>query len=401
MNNLKNFLLAGILLYLSFNAFSQTIPYRVQANNTATNGYTLVWQDDFKGTSLDETNNWVIEVNGDGGGNNELQYYRRENISVGNEPVSGKSCLIITAKLESFSGKVCTSGRMKTIGKMQFKHGRIDASIKLPHTANGLWPAFWLMGGDYPLVGWPKCGEIDILEMGNTNGINAGTQDKYYSTHYHWGESWNGGSYPNWGQATTSSYGVQDDFHLYTLIWNDTYLETYLDLDKYPNATPLAHMLINGADVAGNAAHYFHKQFYVIFNLAIGGNFTGITGNSNIGKITALASGSAKMYVDYVKVYQQGVTGEEYSGPVLVPNGINELSVQNQFKVYPNPTKNLINIEADSEISRVTVITMSGQEVMSVSNTKSISTSGLSSGNYLIKIVDVNGKAETHQITKQ
>lgn len=404
MNHLKTLFLAGVVLFSSHSVRSQSFPYKTETNSSAsnaTNGYTLVWQDNFVGTTLDETNNWVVEVNGDGGGNNELQYYRRENISVGTEPVTGKSCMIITGKLESFSGKVCTSGRLKTSGKMSFKHGRIDASIKLPHTANGLWPAFWMMGGDYPLVGWPKCGEIDILEMGNTNGINAGTQDKYYSSHYHWGESWNGGSYPNWGEARTSTYGVQDDFHLYTLIWNDTYLETYLDLDKYPNATPLSHMSINGTDVAGNAAHYFHKQFYVIFNLAIGGNFTGITGNSNIGKITALASGNANMYVDYVKIYQQGVTGEEYTGPALVNTAVNELKVEDQYRIYPNPTVDVVNIEGSTTPVQVIVVNIQGQEIMTVSNTKSINTSMLPSGNYLMRITNENGKVETHQLTKK
>ena len=283
-----------------------------------TNGYKLVWQDLFNGTSLDETNNWAIEVNGDGGGNSELQYYRRENISVGVEPVSGDRCLIIKAKKENYSNKTCTSGRLKTLGKMSVKHGKIEARIKLPHTANGLWPAFWMMGADYPAVGWPKCGEIDILEMGNTNGIKRGTQDKYFSSWFHWGESWNGGSYPNWGKDFTNPTGIQDDFHLFTLIWDENALKTYLDLDKNPTASPICEMAINGEDKPGNAARYFHKKFFVIFNLAIGGNFTQIW---DINKITALNVDNnyeANMYIDFVKVYQLGVANEEYSGPVLV-----------------------------------------------------------------------------------
>ena len=401
MNYLKTLFLAGVVLISLQSAFSQSFPYKtVTTNNSSslTNGYTLVWQDNFNGTTLDETNNWVVEVNGDGGGNNELQYYRRENITVGIEPASGKNCLIINAKKETFSGKTCTSGRLKTAAKMTFKHGRIDASIKLPHTANGLWPAFWMMGGDYPLVGWPKCGEIDILEMGNSNGIKAGTQDKYYGSHYHWGESYNGGSYPNWGESRTTTLGIQDDFHLLTLIWDDNYLQTYLDLDINPSATPLSKMAINGTAVAGNAAYYFHKQFYVIFNLAIGGNYTGI---SSINNVTALAGGDAKMYVDYVRVYQQGVTGEEYSGPVLVPNGINELKVQNQYRVYPNPISDVVNIEGDNTPTRIVVVNIQGQEMMTVSNTKSINTSTLASGNYLLRITNENGMIETHQLTKK
>jgi len=358
--------------------------------------YKLVWQDNFDGTQLDETNNWSVEVNGNGGGNNELQYYRRENLTVGLDPVSGQNCLIITAKKESFSGKTCTSGRLTTSGKMSFKHGKIEARIKLPKTANGLWPAFWMMGADYPTVGWPKCGEIDILEMGNANGISKGTQDKYFNGACHWGESWNGGSYPNYAKATTNSYSIQDDFHLFTLIWDDNALKMYLDLDKYPTVSPYYEMTINQQDVAPNPAHYFHKKDYVILNLAIGGNFTGI---SNINNVTALNNGDAKMYVDYVKVYQQGITGDEYSGPVLAAT--DQLNIQNKFQIYPNPGSNRINIISNSLLSKITVINIQGQQVITSAFSNSIDISTLSDGNYMIKIEDVTGKVETHKFTKK
>jgi len=401
MDYLKKLFLCSFVFFSVPGAFAQSLPFKIPAinsENTNTAAYQLVWQDNFDGTTLDETHNWSVEVNGDGGGNAELQYYRRENISVGKEPVTGANCLIITAKKESYSGKTCTSGRLKTFGKMTFKHGKIEARIKLPKTANGLWPAFWMMGFDYPTVGWPKCGEIDMLEMGNTNGINRGTQDKYYSTWYHWGESWNGGSYPNWGHDATATTGIQDDFHLFTLVWNSDYLETYVDQDTNPSAAPLAHMAINGADVAGNAAHYFHKQFYAIFNLAIGGNFTGI---HDINNVTALANGNASMYVDYIRVYQQGVSGEEYSGPVLVTTDMTEIKAADQFSIYPNPANDHINIVANNLPVRVVIINMSGREVMSIANATSVDTSALPSGNYLVKIVDRNGIVETHQMTKR
>lgn len=384
------------------NTFAQSNPsnsptFLSTVNNTS-DGYHLVWQDNFDGTQLDEVNNWAVEVNGDGGGNNELEYYRRENISVGKEPASGEGCLIITAKKEAFAGKTCTSGRLKTFGKMSFTHGKVEARIKLPLTANGLWPAFWMMGADYPTVGWPKCGEMDILEMGNANGINRSTQNRYYSTWYHWGESWNGGAYPNWGHDATATGSIQGEFHLFTLVWNADYLETYLDLDKNPTAAPLAHMAINGDDIAGNAAHYFHKPFYVIFNLAIGGNFTGI---NNISKISALANGDMNMYVDYVRVYQQGVDGEEYNGPALAPTDVKTVNAENHFRVYPNPATDHVTIESDNQPDHISVYNMSGKEIMNISNTKTINTSTLPSGNYLIKITDNDGTVETHQLTKE
>jgi beta-glucanase (GH16 family) len=400
----KTFLLFSILFSIALIACSSSEPNPepVVENTTEvgtgeTNGYSLVWQDLFNGTTLDETNNWVIEVNGDGGGNSELQYYRRENISVGTEPVSGAGCLIIKAKKESYLGKTCTSGRLKTLGKMSFKHGKIEARIKLPKTANGLWPAFWMMGADYPTVGWPKCGEMDLLEMGNVNGITRGTQDKYFSTWFHWGESWNGGSYPNWGQDFTNTTGIQDDFHLFTLIWNDAAVKTYLDLDKNPSATPICEMAINGADVAGNAAHYFHKKFFVLFNLAIGGNFTQIW---DINKITALNAANnyeSNMYIDFVKVYQLGVTGEEYSGPKLTATS--KIKADN-FNVYPNPATNRLTIESATRISSATVYDLSGKKVLTVNNSNTVDTSNLLNGNYVLKIEDENGNMATQKFTK-
>jgi len=405
MNHFKTIILCSFAFFCFHGASAQSLPFKIPVNNTEINstaaGYQLVWQDNFDGTTLDETNNWVVEVNGDGGGNAELQYYRRENLSVGVEPVSGANCLIITGKKESFSGKTCTSGRLKTLSKMSFKHGKIVARIKLPHTADGLWPAFWMMGADYPNVnvGWPKCGEIDIMEMGNANGITRGTQDKYFSSWFHWGETWK--NYPNWGKDYTNAIGIQDGFCLFTLIWDDTSLKTYYGTDDDPLKVNIVEMAINGADVINNAAHYFHKPFFVLFNMAIGGNFTGIHDINNVTALNATNNYTATMYVDYVRVYQQNVAGEEYSGPVLVPTEVKELKSQDQFRIYPNPANDHINIEANNQPTHVVIINMTGQEVMSVSNTNSIDTSSLPSGNYLVKIIDSNGKVETHQMTKK
>lgn len=263
-------------------------------------GYKLVWIDSFNGDKLDDKN-WTIEVNGNGGGNRELQYYREENVSVGKEPQTGKSCLIITARKEDYKNKKVTSGRLITQGKQEFKHGKIEASIKLPKTGNGLWPAFWLLGADFPKVGWPASGEIDILEMGHINGIKRNTQDRYFNGALHWGKYVNGG-YPNYAKDKTADYGLQDDFHLYTLIWDEKEIKMYLDLDKHPNAEPYFNMNISDTSSDSSAGRYFHKDFFIIFNLAVGGNFPQIW---DINEVTALKDGDAKMYVDFVKVYQK------------------------------------------------------------------------------------------------
>lgn len=265
-------------------------------------GYKLVWQDLFNTETLDETV-WNIEVNGDGGGNAELQYYRRENVSMGIEPESGRHCLVLTARKESFGGKQFTSGRINSMNKKFFTHGKIESYIKFPKTANGLWPAFWLMGNDYKTAGWPKCGEIDILEMGNAEGIRKGTQDRYFNGACHWG-FYKNGAYPNYAKASTWEYSLQDgEFHLFTLIWDESSLKMYLDLDKYPDSKPYYEMGITEKGDDWGTGHYFHHDFFILFNMAVGGRFTGIL---NPNSITAFPeSGQASMYVDYVKLYQK------------------------------------------------------------------------------------------------
>lgn len=273
-----------------------------QVGSGETDGYTLVWQDLFDGDALDETV-WNIEVNGNGGGNNELQYYRRENVSVGKDEASGCNALILTAKREKYSNKEFTSGRINSKNKKAFKYGKIEASIKLPKTANGLWPAFWLMGNDYDQVGWPRCGEIDILEMGNSNGIKNNTQDRYFNGACHWG-FYKDGAYPNYAKASTWSYSLQDDqYHLYTMIWDEKKISMYVDMDKYPDAKAYYEMGVTGDDSDWSVAKYFHHDFFILFNLAVGGNFPGIHKASGITAIPE--DGSASMYVDFVKVYQK------------------------------------------------------------------------------------------------
>jgi len=307
--------------------------------------YKLMWEDNFDNPVLNETQHWTVEVNGNGGGNNEMQYYRRENISI-EQHSSGVNCLVISAKRESFGGKVCTSGRLVTRGNVSAKYGKIEARIKLPSTANGLWPAFWMMGEDFPTVGWPRCGETDILEMGNVNGISKGTQDRYFNGACHWGENWT-----YYAKDNTATYSLQDDFHLFTLIWDENNMKMYVDLDKYPGNLPYFEMSIAGERIPGQVSNYFHKPFGILFNLAVGGNFTGITGNANINKINALPidGTAAKMYIDYVRIYQKGIAGEEFHGPsIITDNEIPTLFTASKGTVTPNSIELLLNAADNS-----------------------------------------------------
>ena len=291
--------------------------------------WNLKWQDNFENTSAPNTSVWTSEEDGWGGGNSELQCYLPKNVSI--ETYQGLHCLVLSAKKENYIwpllNKLCTatSGRVNTQGKVYFKYGKVESRMKLPQTANGLWPAFWFMGNDRTFNinnfdnSWPACGEIDVMECGNSGGIVSNNQLYNFGGALHWGTV---SPYIHYMDYTSinASYSIQDeDFHLYTLIWNADSIKMYLDQDKYPTAKPFyAQRIQNGANTPNggggnfnNIYNQFHKPFYILYNLAVGGSYTGIY---DINNITALASdGSAsKMYIDYVRIYQKGDVGEEF-----------------------------------------------------------------------------------------
>jgi beta-glucanase (GH16 family) len=257
-------------------------------------GYTLLWNDEFDGGAL-QSGNWTVETGAGGWGNNELQNYtaRPENVKVEN------GHLVITARKESYDGAPVTSGRLITKDKFHFLYGYVVASIRLPNTANGLWPAFWMMGNDFSSVGWPKCGETDILEMGNASGIENGTQDRFLNGACHW---WSGNGYNPASHAShvTYPYSLQDgEFHTFTCVWDETSIKMYIDREENPTVAPYFSMTITDNMGGTNA---FRKSNFLLFNMAVGGNFPGI---HDIAGVTALTSGSARMEVDYVRVFQK------------------------------------------------------------------------------------------------
>ena len=245
----------------------------------------LVWSDEFDGSELN-TAYWNTEDNARGGGNAELQYYTPNNISIERHPVSGESCLVLSAKREDYRNRPCTSARLNTQDKVTVEYGKVEARIAFPYTADGLWPAFWMLGNNLAhdlgnnddidtrvkqleqqgLVVWPKCGEIDICEMGHHKGIETGTQDRYFNGAAHWGESFNNGAYPNVGGFYTADYPVQGDFHLFTLIWTEDSIAMYLDKDVYPEAEPYFQLSLRGKEV-NEPGHYFNHPFYLVLNL--------------------------------------------------------------------------------------------------------------------------------------
>lgn len=284
--------------------------------------YKLVWSDDFDGSELN-TKAWNVEVNGNGGGNQELQYYTAQNVKVAN------GNLVITAKKQSFGGKSFTSGRINTMGKVAFEHGKVEARIKLPKTANGLWPAFWLMGNDMTDgISWPYCGEIDVLEAGGQQSITSGTQDRHYGAAMHWGPYING-QHPMYSEGVTAPYSVQDEaYHLFTMVWDEQKVSMYLDQDKYPEVKPYFTMNVSDTAQQNSAGRYFHKRFFLLFNVAVGGSVTGIYDPSGI---TALSDSARTMQIDWVRIYQkndalnyQTPDGSEGTDSSLKPSADND-----------------------------------------------------------------------------
>lgn len=383
----SNFLIATALLVspLAMAASSQD-------GTGETDGYKLVWQDLFDANELN-SQRWNIEVNGDGGGNNELQYYtdRAENVRLGDDG-KGNGCLILTAKKEVYGGRQATSGRITSKNKIAFKHGKIEAAIKLPKTANGLWPAFWMMGNDYDQVGWPRCGETDIMEFGNATGIKNGTQDRYFNGACHWGQSWE--NHPNYARAVTYQYSLQDDeFHIYTLIWDEEKVAMYVDLDKYPDAEPYYIMTIPATNDTNSPGYYFHKENFILFNLAVGGNFPGIW---DINQITALNESNdyqASMYVNYVKIYQKGTADE--SSSFLDKGDMGDAGVETVAAgLDMNYNGKMLNF---SDKADVVVYDIAGKMMASHKAVDAVSVAGFVPGIYVVKAV-CNGKQLVEKI---
>jgi beta-glucanase (GH16 family) len=229
--------------------------------------YQLVWADDFNGTSLNMSN-WSYQE-GDGcptlcgWGNDELEYYRSQNIAV-----SGGN-LIITAKAENYGGRSYTSGKIISRYKQDFLYGKIEARMKVP-TGGGMWPAFWMMPTDEVYGGWAASGEIDIMETANDTDYIGGT--------IHYGGSWPGNVFSG-GTYSPGGVDFSDAFHIYTLEWEPDVMRWYVDGVLYSGKSSSQWY---STAAPGNPRAPFDQDFYIIINAAVGGNYTGCTSSGCI-----------------------------------------------------------------------------------------------------------------------
>lgn len=284
---------------LSSSSSTEPSSSAASSSSAAAVGWELVWSDEFDGTAID-TSKWSFEKNCMGGGNNELQCYtdRPENAFV----ADGK--LHIVAKKESFAGQAkgdddpaysaddksvtrdYTSARLRSKNKGDWTYGRMEIRAKLPQ-GQGIWPAIWMLPTEWKYGGWPLSGEIDIMEAVNNNTANGGN-----ATHgtLHYGNSWPNNKYT--GTSYTSPKNVWEEFHTYSIEWEEGEIRWYVDNKHFATQTKTGWF--TGATPKENAP--FDEAFHLIMNLAVGGNWPGVP--------NAQTTFPQEMQVESVKVYR-------------------------------------------------------------------------------------------------
>jgi beta-glucanase (GH16 family) len=249
------------------------------ADSGAPSGWKLVWSDEFDGPagSLLNASRWVYETGGGGWGNNQLEFdtNRAENASL-----DGMGELVITARKESYMGRDYTSARVKTQGKFEHGYGRYEARMRIPF-GQGIWPAFWMLGADIGSANWPTCGEIDIME-------NIGREpDTVHGTIH--GPGYSGGA--GIGAANKVAQGrFADDYHVFAIEWEKEVIRWYVDGKLYQTRTP--------KDLPGGARWVYDHNFFILLNLAVGGQWPGNPDGTSTYPQT--------LKVDYVRVYDRG-----------------------------------------------------------------------------------------------
>ena len=245
----------------------------VNADPRAYADYTdLVWSDEFDGSALDPAK-WDYETGGGGWGNNELEYYTN---TTDNAFVTGGS-LNIVARQQAQGGRNYTSARLITKGKQNFTFGRVDVRAKLPR-GQGIWPAIWMLGADIDQNNWPKCGEIDMMEL-------RGQEPNKFLTTMHFGSSTADHRLKGSPDQVLASGSFSDAYHIFSSVRSKDQIRFYLDGNLYYTFT--------GSDAS---PYPFNNPFFAILNVAVGGDFLGSPDATTVFPQT--------MQVDYVRYYQ-------------------------------------------------------------------------------------------------
>lgn len=261
------------LLLLSFLAFPSC--ERDDFQKLDERKWELVWSDDFNGTAgeLPDASKWGFDLGTgqDGWGNQELQNYTNDPANVS---LDGEGKLVITAIK---SGNSFTSARIKTQGLFSQQYGRFEARLKTPY-GPGLWPAFWMLGNNIETVGWPQCGEIDIMEL-------RGQQPHIVHGTIH-GPGYSGGN-PVTKNYTLNNARFDTDFNIFAIEWDENKIDFFVNDYLYQRITP--------DDVPGEWV--YDQPFFILLNVAVGGNYVGFP--------LPQTPFPQKMIIDYVRVYKK------------------------------------------------------------------------------------------------
>jgi beta-glucanase (GH16 family) len=264
---------------IAVSANGQSQPTTILAQ-VSTNTSGVVWLEEFTNGVIDP-NTWTYDVGGGGWGNGQFEY---DSALHQNSYISNNN-LVIEADNAPYMGNSFTSARMLTQGRFAFKYGTLEARIKFPNTANGLWPAFWMMGNNAGSIAWPVCGEIDIAEMGAAAGIVSNIQQELIDSAVHYADSNNNAV--NSAAWLTAPEDLSQDYHLYQMSWTPTNLT--FSIDNVPfGSWDITHVPM------------YQQPMFLILNLAIGGYNPSYTGVYSPAGVTAPFP--ARLDVDYIKL---------------------------------------------------------------------------------------------------
>jgi len=263
------------------------------SSSTGPEEITLIWQDEFDGPAgeLPDPTRWRFDEGTDWG-NAQLEYdtARSENVSL-----DGDGHLAVTARREDYQGSLYTSGRIHTRGRFSHARGRFEARIRLP-VGQGIWPAFWMLGDNFERVGWPACGEIDIMEY-------RGQEPNVVHGSLH-GPGYSGGGAIT-GHFVLPGNGFDADFHVFAIEWGEESIAWYVDGQVYQRRSP--------SDLPSGARWVFDHPFFILLNVAVGGSF--------VGDPDASTQFPQTMLVDYVRVYAPGPSTADVCGALALQEG--------------------------------------------------------------------------------
>ncbi len=275
----------------------------------APTGWSLVWADEFDQPdgSPPDPEKWGFDTGGGGWGNNELQYYtsRPENVRIED------GHLVIEAREEEYEGKDYTSARLLTKDRHTWTYGRFEARIRLPR-GQGIWPAFWLLGASVDAIGWPHCGEIDIME-----NIGSAPSTVHGTVH---GPGYSGAGGVS-GHHVLEGAALADDFRVFAVEWEENRIRWFIDGHLYFTLTP--------AGLPPGREWVFHHAHFLLLNVAVGGNWPGSP--------DAGTEFPQRMLVDYVRVYARDGDGGQEANLLANPGfetGLAEWTVSGG-NVYP------------------------------------------------------------------